>query len=249
MNAQRLRRAVNNLSLLAIAMALASCGDQSDADAAANTGASGDAAAAPPASLPPAALAAWEAYAREQCALDDSRFTSVTFVPLSEMEEQVVEAGQQTVEDRGGFIAADFNGDGRPDFVVATSSHGCATQGPAYGSSGPPNDFILSTADGYLVVDGFMGWTGAATIERRGERDMLVYAGGNLNGSCGTVARVVWGWTGREMDVLERRNERGEIVDQEGCTAREQAASAGSATFPPLQQGIYAGVGERSHPG
>lgn len=229
--------------ILSLALPLAACGSETDANAALGNEAGGVAAqqAAAPASLPPAALAAWEAYAREQCALDDARFASVVFVPFSGTGEPVDQVEQESAADQGGFIAADFNGDGQPDFLIMTPGRGCVTQGPSFGNAGPPNDFVLSTADGYRVVDGFMGWTAAATVERRGERDVLVYAGGGFNGSCGVVTQAVWGWNGREMDIVERRNDRGESVDREGCTQAQAAASAGSATFPPLPQGIYAG--------
>lgn len=237
------------IPLLATSALLAGCGAETDASAAANIAQGNEAAAsaqrpAAPASLPPAALAAWEAYARNQCALEDARFAPVTFAPLADADEAVELVEGQSEANRGGFIAADFNGDGRPDFIVMTEGRGCVTQGPSYGNAGPPNDFVLSAASGYQVVEGFNGWLGPAMVKRRGERDVIEYpgSGGGFHGRCGVVI-AVWGWDGQGMDVVERRNDRGEVVDEEGCAVRAQAttpAAAGSTSFPPIPRGYYA---------
>lgn len=226
---------------VALAAALAACGTQSDANAVAgnmNGGNLATPAAARPASLPPAALAAWEGFASSACALDDARFNRVAFAPLSGTGDAIEQVEAQFAADRGGFITADFNGDDRPDYLVVTPGHGCANEGPPYGNAGPPNDFILSGASGYRVSDGFMGWAAPAMIERRGEHDVLVYAGGGFNGRCGAVMSAVWGWTGQAMEVIERRNDRGEIVDEQGCRAGAGQAASGAGL--PVREGLWA---------
>lgn len=225
----------------ALAAALAACGTQSDANAVAANIIAGNLAApaaASPASLPPAALSAWESFARSACALDDVPFTSVAFAPLSGMGDAIDEIEAQFAAGRGGFITAEFNGDGRPDYLVVTPGHGCASEGPPYGNAGPPHDFVLSTASGYRARDGFMGWAGPAMIERRGDRDVLAYAGGGFNGRCGAVVAAVWGWNGQAMAVVERRNDRGEIVDEQGCAAGGREVAGGSAL--PVREGLWA---------
>lgn len=148
------------------------------------------------------------------------------------------------------FIPADFNGDGKSDYVMFTPSGGCddGVENHNYGSrGGPPTEFVISTPTGYQAFEGFGGWVDAKMIQRRGSRDVLVFSQG-MNGRCGFVRDAIWGWTGSGVDVVERRNERGQIVDKEGCpaTAAAPAASANratgwaKATFPPLPQGTYA---------
>lgn len=226
--------------MLSIALPVTACDSESDANATAGPAAKGAAAgttrAQPPAkALAPAALAAWENYARSQCALEDAHFTPVAFAPVTNAEDS---------KDKGGFITADFNGDGQPDFLVVKESRGCATQGPPYGNAGPPNDFIVSTTAGYRVFDGFMGWIGPAMIARRGDRDVLNLPGG-FNGRCGPVTTVTWGWTGTAIDAVERRNESGQLVDREGCavSAQRPATQGGGGSFPPIEPGYWAAGG------
>jgi hypothetical protein len=225
--------------------ALAACGAQSDASADSGDRAAGKVMTASvpatsqpasttttaPVALPPAALTAWEGYARQECRAMGERFTPVGFTPLGN-------GGMVDRPGRGGFVTTDFNGDGQPDFVAVTASQGCAGQGPGQGAV----DFIVSTGSGYRAVDGYAGPFDAGMIKKRNGHDVVEYPGGFF-GSCGEVTVAVWGWSGQRMEVVERRNSKGQGVDKEGCAvaARASATPAGNSTFPPIEPGYWAG--------
>lgn len=235
-------RKANSLPFVAVAFALTACGAQSDANAdtgtkgtkaatvATTTAAAPQPAATPSSALPPPAIAAWETYARQQCRTIGERFAPVRFSPLAK-GATVDRSG------RGGFVATNFNGDGQPDFVAVTNSQGCSGAGPGPGAV----DFIVSTASGYRAVEGFSGPFDAGMIKRRSDRDVVEFPGGFF-GTCGDVAVAVWGWTGQRMEVMERRNSKGQSVDKEGCAvAARPSSSAGNSTFPPIEPGYWAG--------
>lgn len=220
--------------------ALAGCDSSSTAEAAeaapdssragAATGNSAPTAAAAPTPelhvLPPDAQAAWDTAIRARCREYGERFVSrpVRRIGGLDVESPIVD----------GFIPADFNGDGRSDFLVFIPG-GCAgdvDQNESYGSrGGPPIDFVISFPSGYRVMDGPGMFVVADEIRRQGGRDVIVLDRGRF-GSCGEISRITWGWTGSEMEVIERRNERGQLVDEEGCAARPQPAAA-----PPARSG------------
>ena len=227
-----------------IAVAIAGCGSESSADAAAGMSTrqqaaeqsagteSGATAVVANSVLPAAALSAWEGYARGECRDMGVRFSTVRFAPI-----QSVDLKQESAANEGAFIVAEFNGDGRPDFVVTTQNWGCAEEAD-HGKMGPPYDFIISTAAGYQVAYGFNGDIGPEDVKRRGKRDVVEYRRG-WNGNCGYIETAVWGWNGTQMDVIERRDDKGKLVDKEGCAVGAQAA-AGPASFPPIPKGYYA---------
>ncbi|MGV7120792.1 hypothetical protein [Sphingopyxis sp. 550A] len=234
-----------------MAAALTACGSQTTANENANGAAAAQrtvaAAAAPvaaptsPTTLPPAALSAWETFARGQCRGEGERFVPMRFAPLTGGGDVFALVEKHFESKRGGFVTADFNADGTPDFVVTTPGHGCATSGPAYGDQGPPVDFIVSSASGYKAFNGFMGWIAPAMIVQRRGRDVLDLPGG-FNGRCGPVTKVTWGWTNNGIDPVERRNDSGKLVDREGCA---QASTAdGASTAPPVEKGFYATTGD-----
>jgi hypothetical protein len=241
------------IALILAAASLTACGSESTA---ASNAAQGNTAthaattvaavtpAAAPTALPPAALTAWETFARGQCRDQGERFAAVRFAPLAGRGEAVDLVEQHFAGDAGGFVSADFNADGTPDFVVTTPGYGCVSSGPAYGDQGPPVDFIVSTASGYRVFDGFMGWIAPAMIARRGDRGVLDLPGG-FNGRCGPVTTVTWGWTGNDIDAVERRNDSGQLVDREGCavSAQRPVKQGGGGSFPPIEPGYWAAGG------
>lgn len=236
-------RKARSIPLASMALALTACSAQSDANADTGEGAadnspvaqeasaSPSSATATPVAFPPAALTAWESYARQECRAMGERFTPVRFTPLAR-------GATVSRRDRGGFVTTDFNGDGQPDFVVATASQGCGGAGPGAGAV----DFVLSNAGGYRAVEGFAGSFDSAMLKRRNGRDVVEYPGGFF-GNCGEVAVAIWGWNGQKMDVIERRNSKGQTVDQEGCTvaARPATAATGNSSFPPIEAGYWAG--------
>ncbi|GGD90422.1 hypothetical protein GCM10011515_07530 [Tsuneonella deserti] len=180
--------------------------------------------------LPAAALAAWEGYAREQCRAIGERFSSVRFTPLSG-------TAAPDRPDRGGFVATDFNGDGKPDFVVVTSGQGCSGEGPGPGAT----DFVISRSDGYRAVEGFAGALEPQMVKQRDGKDFVEFPGGYF-GNCGEVAVSVWGWSGQEMEVVERRDSKGQRVDKEGCAlAAQSKGAAGSKPPLPFEPGYWAG--------
>lgn len=231
-----------SFAFITTAFALAACGTQSNASAVSadrgtgkaltvNPAADAPAPTATPVALPPVALRAWEGYARQQCAMIDERFTAVRFAPVA-AGAAVDSPGS------GGFIAANFNGDDQADFIVVTANQGCSGQGPAPGAV----DFILSSANGYRAFEGFSGPFDASMVKTRNGRTVVEFPGGFF-GNCGEVAVSVWGWSGQNMEVIERRNSGGQNVDAEGCVvaARASAPSAGNANFPPIEPGYWAG--------
>lgn len=248
------------LSCSCLVLTVVACSEQTSATAEAAPTASRSAptkaAGLPaPTALPPAALAAWQADARAYCRDIGEKFVGARFVPLAsdDASAELSEAGQ------GAFLAGDFNGDGRPDFLAITPSGGCSFEGAPYGRAGPPNSFLLSTASGYQVNEGFMGYISTGMIKRRGDRDVLDYRG-SFNGTCGFIEYIVWGHAGGKMDVIERRNDKGALVDREGCAVAAKPSSP-TGNFPPIPKGFYAAgmscaaaideraISDRSYPG
>ena len=240
---------VSKLMLPVAAMGLAACGSSSDAasDTAAGTTArqqaalpnggtaTGTPAVAAHAALPAAALAAWERHARGECRDMGARFGAVRFIPI-----QSVDPEREPAANEGVFFAAEFNGDGRPDFVVTTENGGCAGE-PDYGKMGPPHDFIVSTADGYQAAYGFNGYIDPKHVRRRDKRDVIEYNRG-WNGDCGYVETIVWAWTGTKMEAIERRNDKGQLVDNEGCAIAAASKQASASGKLPILDGLWAGT-------
>lgn len=226
---------------LVLAVSVTACGSESSAASGEARGNPATDAAAATNALPPAALAAWESFARGQCRDQGERFAAVRLAPLAGRGHAVDLVEQHFAGGKGGFVSADFNADGRPDFVVTTPGHGCVGDGPAYGDQGPPVDFIVSVAGGYQAFDGFMDWISPTMIARRGDRDVLDLPIG-VNGRCGPVTTVAWGWTGDGVDAVERRNDSGQLVDREGCavSAQSHVNEGGGGSFPPIEPGYWA---------
>lgn len=209
-----------------------------------------------PATLPTAALKAWQTHARSYCGDIQERYVGARFTPLpaSGMDGSALQVGA------GRFLAVELNGDGKPDYVIATPNGGCA--GLNEGRDGPQLtiDFVLSTANGYVWDSRRQsgGYEETLTlrelrpswIQRRGNASVLRYPTGSAGaGRCGPLpTEVVWGWNGRHVDVLERYNTRRQLVDEEGCAVRPARAAAGAQGKPaaaaipariPLAVGYY----------
>lgn len=211
------------------------------------------------AALPTAALKAWQTHARSYCAEVEERYVGARFapVPAKGISGDALPAGA------GRYLAADFNGDGKPDYVFATPNGGCA--GHNEGRNGPELiiEFVLSAGDGYVLdaqqaEDGYSftlarPFLSPAWLQRRGNVDVLRYETGSVGaGRCGPLAtEVVLGWNGRNVDVLEQYNARRQLVDEEGCAVRPARAAAGARGKPaaaaipariPLAVGYYVHV-------
>ncbi len=224
------------------ALAVSGCNSQTSAESKADTSArapnDGTSSTAPTVAantaLPPEALTAWESFARGECRTPGARFQPVRFVSARSVNPE-----REPTAAEGAFFVAELNGDGRPDYVVTTENWGCAGEAD-HGKMGPPHDFILSSAGGYQAAYGFNGGIGPDDVKRRGERDVIEYRRG-WNGSCGYIETAVWGWNGKAVDVIERRNDKGQIVDKEGCAISASSRAGAAATgFPPIPKGYYA---------
>jgi hypothetical protein len=186
--------------------------------------------------MPATALVSWRQYASAGCQRTKTRFASPRLSRFVDFARTP-----------NGFIPADFNEDGRSDFIVITPNEGCVEDGPLnYGShGGPPVNFVISTPSGYQTFQGFGAYVSPDMIERRGNRDVLNLAlTFNATGRCGPVAAAIWGWNGSGITVIERRNAIGQLVDQEGCAASQASAASAPARANtsglPIRPGYYA---------
>ena len=187
------------------------------------------------AQLPAPAFASWRQYASANCARSKVPFVAPRLVRFVDFERTP-----------NGFISADFNGDGGSDFVVITPNEGCVEDAPIYygAAGGPPTNFIISTPAGYRTFQGFTS-NDHPKIERRGDRDVLhLKFSRTFTGRCGSVESAVWGWDGKGIDVIERRNPNGKLVDREGCAVGTSAApkqpAAPNTSGLPIRVGYYA---------
>lgn len=237
------------LAILCMA-ALAACGSQPGASAAnsagpatvGSTGTTISAAAVPagpsaPAFLPPAAQQAWIAYARGYCRQSG---LPVDARPVPLLVDKANDPGYGP-----GFLPADLNGDGRTDYVLITPSGGCREKLEAqpYGTNGgPPIHVLLAAGAGFTVIDPGVGaYMGQDAVKRRNGRDVVVL-GANVMGRCGIVSAGVWGWDGAKFDLIERLNDDGQVVDEEGCrvTAAKPATASAGPTGPfGIAAGLY----------
>ena len=208
---------------------------------------------APAGALPPAALKAWEAHARKSCRVAQEKYVGARFAQLRAVGEPA--DGLDVAAGTGKYLVADFNGDGRPDFLVLTPNGGCAGTNANAGGQLYAFEFVLSVASGFVVDESVsitMPFIDPAWLKRRGKADVLrvqTFSAGA--GKCGSLpAEAVWGWTGSAMDVIERYSGKGQLVDQEGCLLRKAPATVGNKStavapakpVPPLglATGYYA---------
>ena len=154
------------------------------------------------------ALAAWDSSSQGLCSQLGGTFQPLTDIsPLP--EEDMPFGGSPT-----GFIRADFNGDGKDDFLIKTLNRGCSATDP--NATGAPVDFVVSDGAGYRSFAASGIQVGSNKLERRGDRDVFKLKGG-YGAKCPEPIISVWGWNGQAMAVVERRNEAGEPVGEDGC--------------------------------
>ena len=212
------------VALSVSALALAACGDSGGIDEAQAAVVDASGIQNRGRQLPPE-VGPWIQKVREECMANGARFEGI----------------------RDFVLPADFNGDGREDYVLMWGGANCvdpggsASGGFGWGRAGPTNDFLISTPDGYVVQDGFMSELGRDNIKRRGDRDVIELEGGwNTDG--GDVARVVHGWDGSQMQILERFNSAGQSVDGDGYPiGASTSVQAGGGL--PFREGVYIQAG------
>lgn len=202
------------------ALALAGCGDSGGIDEAQAAVVDASGGQNRGQQLPPE-VGPWIRKVREECLANGARFEGISdFV-----------------------LPADFNGDGREDYVLMWGGANCvdpggsASGGFGWGRAGPTNDFLISSPNGYVIQDGFMSNLGRENIKRQGDRDVIELEGGwNMDG--GEVVRVIHGWDGNQIQILERFNSAGQSVDGDGYQIQTAAGSSATTTLP-FREGVY----------
>jgi hypothetical protein len=162
---------------------------------------------------------------------------------------QWVQAGRQDCIDAGGrfsgaadfILRGEFNGDGRTDYLLMGGGLSCSVD--LSGREGPRNDFLISQSNGgYALHGGFPAFEVTdEQIARRNDRDVVVLEGTWFRPG-GEVHKILWGWNGSEITVVERQDQNGRAVDEEGYPV--QGAAAGVSSALPFREGLY-GTGEK----
>ncbi len=136
------------------------------------------------------------------------------------------------------FRTADFNADGRPDYILSEANIDCRGDGlgnaeEKWGKVGPENDFLISSPTGYMLVQGFGSYDDAITIRKDAKGDRLVVAVSLPIMECPAVQSAVWALHGNKMSVVERLDDKGKPVR---CGGEALAAKSGL----PVPFGKYA---------
>jgi hypothetical protein len=114
-------------------------------------------------------------------------------------------------------VIADFNADGRPDYVVGGGDTFECSEGMVYsnGQAGYAYDFFISTPRGYARDEGMTSVEPVAIDTFENRPVAMVSAGGP-----GAYERPYWsfayGWTGREMADLAFFDLEGRRVNEDG---------------------------------
>lgn len=152
--------------------------------------------------------------------------------------------GGKVAKDFGKTSRADFNGDGKTDYVLSQENFLCADEPGGqmtWGKGGPHYEFLVSTAAGYTLDEGFYT-AGGISIVPRPKGDVVQLEHENMSSEgCAGAFTITWSWTGRKMDVTDRRNAKGQKVDEGGCAA----AASGDL---PIKLGYYGYDGEGFDP-
>jgi hypothetical protein len=73
---------------------------------------------------------------------------------------------------------------------------------------------------------------------RRGDRDVIILEG-RWPRPGGDVHRIIWGWNGQAVGVIERQNASGQSVDEDGLPSRDARPAASAAASLPFREGGY----------
>ena len=165
----------------------------------------------------PREIVAWGEDVRRACTADGGRVTGAPRAAAS----------------------ADFNSDGRPDYVVgAADSYECSL-GAGYYLAGqvPEWVFFISGPNGYRAVGDPVTALGVE-IGRRAGRDVAMVSAGGPGAYDRPFDRYAYGWNGRAMAPLAYFAADGREVNQDG-SARGGGAGWTRSGFPNLQPGFY----------
>jgi hypothetical protein len=197
--------------------------------------------------IPASAINVWEENARQKCLSWGVKFENTGFSEIPQSGDTTKAVEKIFSANNNAYISADFNGDGKKDYVIITPDGGCKTGGNNYyGKIGPPNQFLLSNDRGYSIASGFNAWTSPQQIKHSGNSD-IIELNTPYTGKCGQVSKTTWGWDGEKITIIERRNQQGQLVNQEGCllliptsvNALQMGNSIKKADFPPITPGFY----------
>lgn len=177
---------------------------------------------APPVAIPlarlPAEIQAWAREQRQMCTEAEGRITAETFAP----------------------VTADFNGDGRTDYVLsAAESFECSAGMLLYlAGQVATYDFFISTPRGYTNLEGVTSAEPVSIATFEGRPVAMVDAGGP-----GAFERpfstFAYGWNGREMAEMAFFDADGRRVNGDGT--RFGGGGWARASFPEgLPPGFYA---------
>lgn len=172
---------------------------------------------------------------------------------VQKVRRECTEAGGRWAGISNFILRGDFNGDGSVDYVLqwggADCPHPQSFSAFGWGNAGPKNDFLISQPGGsYRLFDGFLAEFGQESIVRLGNRDVLAFEG-TWSEPGGEIHKIIRGWTGRGIDIVERQDAHGRPVDARGYPVRSAPATtpstgsrpaASGGNFPPLPKGFYA---------
>lgn len=157
------------------------------------------------------------------------------------IEEQRKACDGKVGEKFGETVAADFNADGKTDYVLSQENFLCADHPPGqetWGTWGPQYEFLISSTAGYKLDKGFTQRFGIDVVKRP-TGDVIQFEREDMSGEgCAGAFTITWSWTGKKMDLTDRRNAKGAKVDERGCPVGGTVSKASG--FPPIPEGYYA---------
>lgn len=146
---------------------------------------------------------------------------------------------------------ADFNGDGRADYVIGVGDLTCRLDGrpmAALFSPSVPGGLVLSMPDGYRLEHFQSSEVREPEVRELDGRPVLVLFDGGPGAVALPFQSHAWGWTGNAMGDLAFYDDDGRRVNPDGSPwsgAAQAAAPTGQRSrFLPLPIGYYAPDGD-----
>ncbi|GAA0777990.1 hypothetical protein [Brevundimonas olei] len=146
---------------------------------------------------------------------------------------------------------ADFNSDGRPDYVIGVGDLTCRLDGDpmaALFSPSVPGGLILSSPDGYRLEHFQSSEVRTPELRELDGRPVLILFDGGPGAVRLPFYSHAWGWTGNAMDDLAFYDDRDRRVNSDGSPWRGAVRAAPPtgvrSRFLPLPIGYYAPGGD-----